>query len=231
MTDEKGLQLYKGEQFALFTPEGREAAEAIKDALVPGETMDVFDLPTITIPAGGGRAWDIPEGKPSETLTGVIILRQLVRAHWVEEFSGGGSPPDCSSNDSIIGVGDPGGRCAACPLAQFGSGKDNTQKCRQITRLFLLTKEGVMPTLVNLPPTSYKNSKLYNLNLASRHRRAYHSVVTTIGLEQDQSSGGIVYSKATFTVDSLLDLDAAKAISDIRESLMPTLEAVPIEEA
>jgi len=221
---------YKADQFALLTPEGQRAAQAIQASLAPGETIDVFDLPCIRIPAGGGKNWDLPDGTSAPVIEGIILLRQPVRAYWASSFdeSGGGSPPDCSSPDGITGLGDPGGRCAACPMAEFGSGKDTTQACRLITRLFILRPAGILPTLISLPPTSYKAAKNYVLSTIANHGAPYWAAITRIGLFQAKSAGGISYSQATLTVGEILTGSQAAAVAQVRADLMPTLQEMPV---
>ncbi len=230
------LALYQGERYAIVEHGGRDMALALQDSLAPGETLDVFNLPIVKIPAGGGRAFDLPTGEAAQSFDGIIILRQPVRAYWRESFAvtGGGSPPDCSSADSIRGEGDPGGACASCRLSDYGSatGDDGGQKagqaCRQITRLFVLRPESLLPTLLLLPPSSYKAAKDYVVGTLAAHSRHYSAVTTRIGLEQAQSRDGIKYSRVTLEIAGLLSPEDEEAITEYRKAIIPSLRGMTV---
>lgn len=166
-----------------------------------GSDFTAFDLERMTIPTGGGTAWkaETLTGEESfPTLAGIIVHYQDCRAYWKEEFSGE-TPPDCASDDGRKGVGQPGGKCAVCPYAQFGSdpkgGKG--QACKQVRRIFLLRPKTFLPVMLTLPPTSIKNCKQYFTRVTNAGL-PYWGVVTEIGLEKTKNAGGIAYSKATF---------------------------------
>jgi len=226
----KNTEVTKPEERALIAnPDG---LRDVMQMLAPGEQLDVFSFPTVKIPAGGGRAWDLPSGESSKELTGVIVVRTLVRSYWKASFdeSGGGSPPDCVSLDNEHGIGDPGGECASCPLNQFGSGKDNAKACRQITRLFLLQPDNLLPIFLPLPPSSYKICQNYVVSLMGRGIPLWETV-TTIGLEQDKSGTGIVYSVPVFRAvgERLSEADRA-SVKVYRAGLLPVVSAMPITE-
>jgi len=186
---------------ALALPAEQEAdiQEALADNL--DGVLSRFDLPRIRIPAGGAQTWTVPcslgEEIAVKTLTAVVLHRQGVRTYYAgEEIVN--RPPDCSSDDTITGVGSPGGLCATCPFAQFGSARDGAgkgQACKLGTLLLLLTEHGLLPMLLVLPPTSLGEWKRYALNLAAAGV-AYHKAVTQIGLTKVVSD--YTYSRATF---------------------------------
>ena len=223
---QKALTVYEGQQFAVVE-HGGDVAQVLAEALAPGEQLSLSAFPTIKIPAGGGLAWTLPDGEPTKEIQCVILHRQPVRAYWREVFSGEGNPPDCASLDNLTGHGDPGGECSTCPLNEWGSGKDNSKACRQITRLFVLLPESQLPILLPLPPSSYKASQHYTLGLAGMGRR-YYGVVSAISLVKDRSQGGITYSKAAFRSVAPLDATAAAGIAAFRERMLPYLTAAPI---
>lgn len=188
-----------------------------------------FDFDRIKIPAGGGLAFNVTtlEGETAEkSITGVIVLARDARAYWSVpmEQSGGNTPPDCHSNDSIAGIGAPGGDCAKCPLAQFGSDKKSGrgQACKAIRQLFLLRSDSLLPVVLALPPTSLKAAKQYMLRLAGQGV-PYWAVATKIGLETAQNAQGIKYSRATFGFVGLLSEEQkakAKQYSDMLKPLV-----------
>ena len=73
-------------------------------------------LPRVTIPGGEGRQWLVKGLRGEERfdeLTGVIVHQQTSRTYYASAYSGGGKPPDCSSNDGITGSPGVGGVIAA----------------------------------------------------------------------------------------------------------------------
>ena len=82
------------------------------------EDFSPFDLDRITVPAGGGIAWEVPTVNGPESqkeIHGVIVLAKKVRSYWKDSSATDGTPPDCASADGIHGQGDPGGLCKQCP--------------------------------------------------------------------------------------------------------------------
>ena len=188
-----------------------------------------FDFDRIKIPSGGGAAFDVTtiEGTDAvKSITGVIVLKRDSRAYWEKSIDegGGSKPPDCHSNDGIVGI--PGAmapehQCAKCPLAQFGSAKPKLvngvakeargQACKAIQQLFIIGGDSLLPVVLPLPPTSLKAAKQYFLRIAGQGV-PYWACVTTIGLEQTKSADGVKYSKATFKLEARLnDQQKAKA--------------------
>jgi len=161
------------------------------------------DLDRIKVPAGGGTTWSIPSldgDLDSKYLEGVIAAWKDQRAYWKESFSGGNAPPDCASDDGIMGMGDPGGVCAKCPHAQFESaiGDDGKtrpgQACKQIRLMAIVQKNDLVPTLIAAPPTSLANMRKYFLRLSSA-AVPFYGVITRFSLEKARSQGGIEYSQ------------------------------------
>lgn len=220
--------------FDLVPREGFERAAAefpdlLREVLGPGAELDVFSLPRVRVPAGGGLTWELPDGTTAQTLQGTIILVRRTRAFWREPFSsGGGNPPDCWSEDAVTGRGDPGGECARCPFAQWGSatGPDGQrrrgQACRLITRVFLLPPGNLLPILIPAPPSSKKAVDSYVVSLLSRGL-AYWRVTTAIGLERARSREGIGYSRLTLRMEGTLSPEQARWIEEYRGAIMHAL--------
>jgi len=201
------------------------AIEALKSNL-EGETLSPMDLDRVSIPAGGGVTWCVPTLEGEENIpeiVGVIVGVQNCRAYWPGEFTGGGDPPDCVSEDNVTGVGDPGGTCKFCKFAEFGSdSRGKGQACKQIKRLFVLRPSSMLPLVVNLPPTSLKAGTRYLLRLAGNSLK-YQAAVTRITLEKTKSSDGIAYSTAVFALAAKLDPTQAKAMEDYAHAMGPLL--------
>jgi hypothetical protein len=170
-----------------------------------GERISSTDLTKIPIPAGGGKTWMVEtiDGEQDlKELDGIIVYTTLTRAYWSVSYdeSGGGSPPDCVSYDGLVGRGDPGGSCAECPLAEWGSGKtERGQACQQRRPIFLVRPDEAMPYVISVPPTSLKAAKQFLLKLASNGLKHYERV-TRMTLVPDKNQDGIKFSKIHFSV-------------------------------
>lgn len=219
----------------------REDLSLVQEAIGPGESLTVDLLPRAKMPTGGGRFFDLGESeRPEEMLEGVLVLRHAVRVYWKERFAegGGGNPPDCASMDNQIGQGDNGQgvgmhECAKCPLAEWGTAVDEKgdeaagKACRQVTRMYLLRSGDNLPTLLALPPSSYKNALIYTTGLAAKGQR-YHQALTRVTLVKDKSRGGIDYSKAVFTKIRDLSPDEQVGMGDYRDNIVPFLNNLSV---
>lgn len=205
---------------------------------------------TITVPSGGGLAFSIinedsGEVEPAVELVGVVIDHHPARAYWPGAFAGG-QPPECSSQDAIVGTVH--GVCASCQFSQFGSEikKDGTagkgQACKFMRRVFILMagQESVFPRMLVLPPTSAGSSPgqtskgydgsfaTYTVKLSGRMKKL-SDVQTKVKLIQDRSTDGITYSKTTFFyAGDVSDEDKAK-IRAIKAGLGAAMRNKPIE--
>jgi hypothetical protein len=194
----------------------RTAMEALE-----GESLSPWDLPEITVPAGGGTTWELStvDGEISEKeVTAVILDSQRVRQYYATKFDGGSAPPDCASPDGVTGIGSPGGDCASCPLAQWGSAENNSQACGERRHVLLLTAHSNLPVFFNVPPSSLKALKKYLLGLAGAGQ-SYWTVTTKITLVKAKSATGIEYSQAVFTRVAPLDAKQAAVAAEYRATV------------
>jgi len=203
-----------------------------------GGTVSSFDLDRIQIPTGGSSIWTIPtlEGEEGvKELDGIIIHMTEPRAFWSSGFdeSGGGTPPDCQSDDGVTGYGvrqegetpDGSHSCATCPLAQFGSdSRGRGQACKAQKAVFMLRQDTLLPIVLMLPPTSLGQAKKYFLRLLS-HNTPANGVVTRWILEKEQNPDGIKYSKAIPTSVRPLTKDELSAVSKYTAAIKPYLES------
>lgn len=222
---------------ALMTLPVKQIAEVMNQNL-SGMEITAFDFDKVKIPAGGGKMWAVPtlDGEHgSAKIEGVVMHFTTPRAYWQIAFDDparqGSSPPDCSSQDGRFGEGDPGGRCSDCVLNKFGSAeKGGGKACREMVLLFVMLPERFLPTIVALPATSIKAWKQYSMRLAS-NGIASNAVLTSIGLEQDKSEGGITYSKATFALAGKLEPSDVSMIAQLRDALVNIMSQVTIDMA
>ena len=186
-------------QFAIMTMEQNEMKELLAENL-GNDTLSVSDFDRVTVPPGGGLVWTIPSidgEKHTDEIVGIIIHTQIVRAYWESEFTGGGAPPDCRSEDGLIGVGNPGGQCLGCPYNSFEE-NGGAKACSESRLIFMLLKDETLPIVIKAPVMSLKNARQYLRGLTSK-RRLVHSVYTSLKLEKDKNKQGIAYSKIVFS--------------------------------
>lgn len=193
---EEGTELQTIESSYPIIAAGGELSEALKENL-GNDSIGRFDLSTITVPLGGGELWMIPdfsgEPAPTEEFVGIIIHHNIERNYWERGFDGSGTIPDCTSSDTITGVGNPGGDCNTCEFAEFGSAKvGDGQACRVGRVLFILRPGMMLPWVVSVPPSSLKNCKDYLMNLGN-FGIPFYKVVTSFTLESGQQSARIKF--------------------------------------
>ena len=119
-----------------------------------GESLGLGDLPRVSVPAGGGSRWELPTIDGSEAvaeITGVIVHQQVMRGYFESNIAAAGTPPACYSNDGVIGIGEPGGDCASCPLNQFGPNRE-AKVCKEKKALFIVREGESLPLLLRVPP-------------------------------------------------------------------------------
>lgn len=205
-----------GRELAVFDPttskfpaifdDGEGGVAQILEDNFGDEGFSTTDLDRLTVPSGGGTAWDIPDEAPARTVEGVVIHRQPTRSMWFKKRGEDGEedgPPDCYSNDGKVGIGvfGPGsdgnksGVCAECPMNVFGSsttGSGTGKACKEQMQVFVLQEGSVLPIQISLPPTSLKPWRKYMTRLAAKGK-SYMSVVTGFTLSVEKS-GGQTYS-------------------------------------
>jgi hypothetical protein len=200
----------------------------IQGNLADGEEVDEFSLPRVKIPAGGATTWEVPTlagMTPMRELEGIVVYFKLTRSYWPDKEPTG-TPPTCRSHDSIIGIGDPGGQCRTCPLAQFGSADDGAgQACGLKEIWFLLRPESFLPVVLSLPAMSLKAAKQYRFGQLGSAGVQISSVMTSIKLEADTNGTGKKYSRAVPTLAGILTQEEAQAARDYALSMRNTFEA------
>jgi hypothetical protein len=231
-TDSQSLPTAIG-TYALMAAEEAEIAQVIRLNAGAG-TLSPFDLDRVRVPAGGGLAWEVPtlDGERSEPeIEGVLVYWRDQRSYWRQSFdeTGGGTPPDCSSHDGVRGVGDPGGLCAECPMAAWGSApRGQGQACRQTRMLMMIREEDLLPIVIGVPPTSLGPIRKFFLRLAS-HQVPFYAVVTRLRLRKQKSRDGITYSQIEPVLARRLSLEEGQRIRRYAEGLRPAFERVEAE--
>jgi len=232
------LAVYDGTEYAITRSSISELPSILDANIGSGNDINEFDMDRVSVPAGGGLAWSVPdingEPQPEKELVGVILLHGDRRVYWEKSFdeTGAGSPPDCSSLDSrngfgIIRGGDvPESRaCKTCPMSQWGSGKpdddnDNSQACSQRKIAYLIREDDILPLIIDLAPTSVREFNRFMLRLVSRGIPCWSAVVA-VGLRQEQSTGNVKYSVAMLRLVSRLPDDQAAKMHAAAQAMKP----------
>lgn len=223
------------QRFVALAEPPRDVADMLL-AASGGQRLSPFDLDVIKVPSGQGAAlWSIPtlsgEDDTVRTLEGIVIVQRSIRSYWSAsmEDSGGGSPPDCTSQDGVVGRGDPGGECVDCPMAQFGSAlKGSGQACKANTLLFLLQPDSLVPMVVKAPPTSLKPLKSFMYRLMNE-RIPMFGAVLSFGLQKMKGSGTPDYYQIVPSLVRRLDETEATQVKALRDALLPVLAGVRMD--
>ena len=210
--------------------------QSVTDMYDPEEFEDIaLDYPRVKIPSGGQLSFELPNpdnpDDPSicKTLEGVVVLQHTSNSYWAHSDTTN-TPPDCNSDDGVTGYGNPGGKCASCPLNEFGSGEGGAGKaCKNMKNIYLLRSGDMIPLLISMPPTSLKAFKNYANNLRFAGR-GFSSVVTVIGLKKQESNGN-TYSVATFRSAGPLTSEIAKTAQAFSRRMRESMMAARAEHA
>lgn len=202
-----------------------------------GTSLRSFDLDRVKVPGAGSTTWKVPtlDGpKNLDVIEGIVIAWKDMRSYWPDKYTGGKQPPACTSRDLIVGVGHPGGKCATCPLAQFGSAKDDSgnpaagQACRQLRMLLVLRDTSMLPLLLIVPPSSYRSVKQYFLRIVSSGL-SYWAVTTQFHLVTDKNARGIEYSKAELARGRNLTPTELARVPSIQQALSDLFGQVSVD--
>jgi hypothetical protein len=159
-------------------------------------TITEFDLPRIKV-ASGTALWliqDVVEGDKTEQAVECVVLFDRRNRTYYKVKEAGSVPPDCSSRDGETGRGNPGGECAKCPLAKYGSAGEG-QACKESRQLLIARGTSRLPEVLSIPPTSIKPVRQFFLRLVTQGIQ-YHHCILRFELEKAQNPQGKVYGKA-----------------------------------
>lgn len=233
------LAVIQPQNFAIAKSDRGTLEAVLRDNIGP-HGFDEFDLDRVKMPAGGGLAFEVPTlgGVESQKeIVGVIIGHGDRRAYWSKPYGEGESvPPDCSSLDAFVGNGNPGGNCAKCPMAAFGSkikpggAKGRGQACNQRKLLFIIRPTDMLPLVISCAPTSLDSVKKYMLRLASAGKPAY-SVITKFTLTQEKNADGIKYSSVVCEMVADIPAEHAAKFKDVADTMRPYIGKVSITAA
>lgn len=238
MTDKLTVHLDEEPSGFLVLTNGIEETKALVRTNLGGEPLQITDLERAVNPSGKGTRWEVPGlGEEPELVSeveGVILTQHAYRVYYSKTFeqTKGKEPPDCRSYDLIHGEGDPGGECATCPFAQWGSGKTpNSQACSMRRRVFILRKDEMLPMVITLTPVNVRALRNYGVKLMNKKQLELQHVVTKVKMETATSKNGYDYARVIFSLVDVLPPDVAKAMDNYKAFLEPQLMDLEIEEA
>lgn len=225
MTKKDAVSTITDSEYKIMAPESSKVMSVIKDNSA-GAPISRFDLDKLTIPQSGATSWQVaePTGVVSmPEVEAIIVKAHNTRAFWLDSKSMG-SPPDCSSNDGVNGYGEPGGFCLDCPNSQWKSDENELgQACKIMRTMYLLRPDSYLPTVLNVPPTSYRNIHKFFTSLSSRGKH-YSEYVVGLKLESTQSQGGFKYSRIIPTVKRELTDDEKAVIENYIKTFAESIE-------
>jgi hypothetical protein len=237
MNEKTELILVGGDTYPLLQQEHMSNVLALIDENLTGQNFNVLNLPQIHVMPGGTQAFRVTTAGGEETpreLEGVVTASRTTRVFWRTPYGAGGAkrPPDCTSTDGFVGVGDPGGECVQCPWSQFGTAAnpDGTpgagQACKQVQQVLFLLPGSVLPHLLIVPPTSGKAWQQYTLSLLSEGSATW-AATTKISVERAQAAGGSNYGRIVFRRGKRLDPQAQQIFhpyhTRMRDLLRPSV--------
>lgn len=220
--------------FGVMMMDQADILQAVQENLA-GSELGTFSLDRIKVPSGGGTTWEVPtlDGiAEMKVVTGVVIFHQLQRSYWSQELEAGQSvPPDCTSVDAVIGVGDPGGECAKCPLAKFGTATKNGkpakgQACKQMRILWMIRPDSFMPVIISVPPTSLRPFQDYLMRLAGEGM-PISTVLTNLKLIKRE--GPPAYAEIVPGFGGKLPASESSRLRQLSDALAPILRRQTIE--
>jgi hypothetical protein len=217
--------------YAVLRQDPNDLRELLADAL-GGETLAFKDLDRIKVPSGGGTTWEIPtlNGEvATKEIRGVIIHRATRRSYWPTPLEDRGDDddgrPDCASVDGRVGIGNPGGDCASCPMNEWNSDiKGGPGKaCKETRQLFVLTENDLLPLAITIPPGSLAGAKDYFMRLL-RAQLSPTDVVTVISLSKQQNAAKINFARVEFTAAERLSPEARNRVKEYATAMRPAME-------
>lgn len=212
-------------RYAIMTvqEEGVDLPQLIQDNL-GGETLRPHDLEKIVVPPGGTTTWTyqtIEGEQETKELMGIVLFASPSRGYW-PEGEAGNVPPQCASDDGVIGVGDPGGHCKTCELNQFGSGKNGSKACKETKHLYVLMRDTIFPHVIQIPPKSLGLWTKYVAGLTGL-KKSVNGVVTKFTLEKTQSNSGHNHGLVKFHKAADLSPQQQQVIRAYRDEFMPLI--------
>lgn len=239
------LVKFDATQYPALSKETRSRTMQVIAENTDGEGLTPRDLDRVKMPSGDAlffnlRTPESPDGEPKKELRGVILHMKKTRVYYATSFEegGGNDAPDCYCDDAAgpdglggVGVGTPGGPCAACEFGRFtvdpATGQSSPPACAQKNLLLMVLKGDVLPRVVTIPPSGLTNLRNYTRTLNSANVRR-SEVETVVGLEKATGgpTGKVSYAKPTFAIGERLSAEAVAAMEEYKAEMAGLLPQV-----
>lgn len=205
-------------------------SEVLKTNFPKGITPS--DMDRIKVPSGAATSWEITTLEGEETvksIDGIILVAEDNRVFYKDPYTGDNTPPDCFSPDAETGFGEPGGNCATCPLAQWGSAENGRGQACNLRKLMLILKpDSLLPVIISAPTGSVKSVTDYMKRITSA-ALPHYAVVTKLGLIKKKSGEGIAYAAIAPEFTRKLSPEEIEKVIEYREQVLPAFEAAAKE--
>lgn len=215
---------------AIFNQPMDSVIKTIRDNL-GASRINANQFDRISFPVSGAQVWEIPGILGNEfvpVLEGIIIHWENRRVYWQGEYSGQKTLPDCYSPDGMRGIGNPGGECDLCPLAEFGSAARGAgQACKAIRRVFLVQPGEILPVLISIPPTNVNALSKFFLRLTSKNI-PYYGVTVSLGLDRYTTRSGQTVSMIVPQVTGILDAERRAEVEVYKATIEAALSEIPM---
>lgn len=230
------------QQFEVLAP-GNNVGDVLTQNL-GGQQLSQFDLERIGVAAQGMPyfvAKHADEVEQVKEFDAILLLQSASRAFWHKSFeeSGGGSLPDCKSEDLRMGMGTPDGpdmavsqhACATCPHNQWGSGKNGIGKrCAETLALFVLRADKAhrkLPSVILIKPGSLRGIRDYMVAI-SADGFGYDGLVHHFSVVPDTSKTGVKYGRVKITRVAPIEFEVQAQVRSFANAIRPLIREVAL---
>jgi hypothetical protein len=222
-------------RFPILDPNSADEIRQIIEANIGPRGLKPQQFERIKVPSGGAQMWMVQtlDGEEAiKEMSGIVLAWTDSRIFYKIPFAerkGKGGPPDCTSKDGFYGIGDPGGECGHCPMAQWGSDPKGGrgQACKQVRRLLFMRGDHILPEMITVPPTSLKSAEQYFQRLVDY--RNYWNLITNLRLERTSNADGIDYARITFTAGERFGEAAKASLAPYQAQIAALLRNVEVD--
>lgn len=225
MPEETALAPIETENYLAFD-DSFDIAEIVEDTFTANETMSRRALPSIPFSAAGSTVWETVDGAV-DVISGVVLHMHGERRFYERPFeeTGGKEPALCRSSDGLTGIGDPGGACASCAMAQWTEQADGSRtkpRCSERSAIYILRPGEVLPTRISVPPTSLSDWGTFRVQHLLNKRLTLKGVELELRLRREENDNGR-FSVLVPSVAAVLSPEQKKTVREYGEGVLPLI--------
>lgn len=198
-----------------------------------------IDHRMIKIPTGKVKSFTVESDDPDDPdtvkeLHGVILFTHLVNSRWEGEYNGENRMPVCTSWDAKTGTVMATGEiipCDRCPYNQFREDEDGFLRkvCKNSRRIYLLLDGKPQLYLLQVPPTSLKDTQKQLRRIMSGGK-PYTHMVLSFTLTGAVSRSGQDYAKLSISYLHDLAPEQVEITRAMRAEIRNQFKSVAITE-